>query len=338
MTTMQMADTTPTEKREALEEVLRSETFVRADQLRSFLRYICEMEIAGRGGELCESLIGVEAFGRPADYSPTEDASVRRRAVDLREKLQQVYDTELVNSSVRIELPKGKYVPRFVRTELENGIPIPGTITSVQHTPIEAHPIQAQPIESAFPARFAAAANRRRRLVTFWFAAGWVVGALMVSAGFVVYLWLRPPATPPVAIAPTAVRPITVESGVTYEAEAPGNTFSGKTYAQICPGCSGNSRVRHIGNGPYNYLVFNNIAVTRTGNYEMIICYVLEGNRSLFIKINDDPPIQIPVQGASWQELSKISITVPLKAGSNNRIKFYNEAGYAPDLDRIVIR
>src|SRR6516162_9747130 len=79
------------EKREALEEVLSSERFSRAEQLRNFLRYICEMELAGRGGELCEALIGVEALGRPADYTPAEDASVRRRASDLREKLQDVY-------------------------------------------------------------------------------------------------------------------------------------------------------------------------------------------------------------------------------------------------------
>src|SRR6516164_4205921 len=111
----------PAEKREALEEVLQSATFFRAEQLRVFLRYICEMELAGRGDELCESLIGVEAFGRPAGYSPTEDASVRRRAGDLREKLHEAYQSELAGSKVRIELPKGKFVPRFVRVARENG-------------------------------------------------------------------------------------------------------------------------------------------------------------------------------------------------------------------------
>jgi len=77
------ASLTVTEKREALEEVLQSERFFRAEQLRNFLRYICEMELAGRGSELCESLIGIQALGRPANYTPTEDASVRRRASDL---------------------------------------------------------------------------------------------------------------------------------------------------------------------------------------------------------------------------------------------------------------
>ena len=37
------------EKRAAMEQVLQSATFLRANQVRNFLRYICEMEIAGRG-------------------------------------------------------------------------------------------------------------------------------------------------------------------------------------------------------------------------------------------------------------------------------------------------
>jgi hypothetical protein len=36
------------EKRQALERVIGGRTFDRSDQLRSFLRYICEAELAGR--------------------------------------------------------------------------------------------------------------------------------------------------------------------------------------------------------------------------------------------------------------------------------------------------
>ena len=79
------------EKRQALEQVLQSVTFLRASQVRNFLRYICEMELAGRGATLHEYLIGVEALGRPTAYSTDEDSSVRRRAYALRRKLDQVY-------------------------------------------------------------------------------------------------------------------------------------------------------------------------------------------------------------------------------------------------------
>lgn len=102
------------DKREALERVLRSSTFNRARQVRNFLRYICEMELAGRAAALHEYLIAVEAMGRPMAYSTEEDSSVRRRAYALRQKLDEVYATELAGASVRIDVPKGSYVPRFV--------------------------------------------------------------------------------------------------------------------------------------------------------------------------------------------------------------------------------
>jgi hypothetical protein len=102
------------DKRRALEQVLRSATFTRARQVRNFLRYICEMELAGRAAALHEYLIAVEAMGRPTAYSTEEDSSVRRRAYALRQKLDEVYATELADANVRIHVPKGAYVPRFV--------------------------------------------------------------------------------------------------------------------------------------------------------------------------------------------------------------------------------
>jgi hypothetical protein len=102
------------DKRQALEQVLRSATFTRARQVRNFLRYICEMELAGRAAALHEYLIAVEAMGRPMAYSTEEDSSVRRRAYALRQKLEEVYATELADANVRIHVPKGAYVPRFV--------------------------------------------------------------------------------------------------------------------------------------------------------------------------------------------------------------------------------
>ena len=104
------------DKRAALEEVLKSATFFRASQVRNFLRYICEMEFAGRAATLHEYLIGVEALGRPTAYSTEDDSSVRRRAYALRQKLEQVYETELADAPIRIDVPKGSYVPRFLIT------------------------------------------------------------------------------------------------------------------------------------------------------------------------------------------------------------------------------
>ena len=105
------------EKRQALERVIRSRTFSRSDQLRSFLRYICEAEFEGRAQELNEYVLGVSVMGRPADYSPAEDSCVRSRAYELRNKLKSYYRLEAPDDPIEIEIHKGGYIPRFERRE-----------------------------------------------------------------------------------------------------------------------------------------------------------------------------------------------------------------------------
>jgi hypothetical protein len=102
------------EKRAALAAVLASESFARSEQLRAFLSFVCEMEISGRAAALTEYLIGVKALGRPQDYSPLEDSSVRTRAYELRQRLNRFYSAENPNAKVRIDLPKGSYAPEFI--------------------------------------------------------------------------------------------------------------------------------------------------------------------------------------------------------------------------------
>jgi len=357
---------TATEKREALEEVLQSERFFRAEQLRNFLRYICEMEIAGRGSELCESLIGIQALGRPANYTPTEDASVRRRASDLREKLQEVYATELASSKVRVELPKGKYIPRFVRVEPESER-MPAPLVPAKSASVEAASREHAhaPVETALsrlpdanviatridpgdmkPLRGELTTALRHRVSVFWLAVGWVLGAIMVSTGFLAFLWLRPSRTEsasrvsvPAQAASNSIAAdsVATEPGTSYEAEASGNTFSQMARSWPCDWCSGGARVRYIGRNPRNYLLMNHVNVAQTGNYEMVVFYLVDGTRTLFIKVNDRPPTSLLLSSKSWHEVARTSITVPLRAGSN-RVKFYNDSGYAPDIDRIIIR
>ena len=115
------------DKLQALELVLQSRTFVRCDQLKSVLRFVCEAEIQGESQELSEYVIGVEALGRSPGYNPAEDSCVRSRAYDLRQKLKKFYSLEAPNTPVRIEIDKGAYVPRFVRvlTELPRAAAAP---------------------------------------------------------------------------------------------------------------------------------------------------------------------------------------------------------------------
>ena len=84
------AGPTQFEKTEALRQVLETQAFARSEQLKSFLRYVCELEIAGRASEIKEYSIGISALGRPDSYSPASDSTVRRRAFELRAKVAEL--------------------------------------------------------------------------------------------------------------------------------------------------------------------------------------------------------------------------------------------------------
>lgn len=108
---------TAEQKQEALAQALHSETFARCHQSRSFLRYVCELEIGGQAERISEYAIGVEALGRPAKFAPGEDSVVRNQARALRQRLEEFYKRELPAAPVRIELPRGSYCPRFTNHE-----------------------------------------------------------------------------------------------------------------------------------------------------------------------------------------------------------------------------
>ena len=174
---------TSEQKGAALEAVLHSQTFARADQLKCFLKYVCEMEMAGHGHELTEYLIGTEALGRPASYSPGDDSAVRTRAFALRKKLQEFYEHEQPDAALRIELLKGSYCPHFVENQ-------PHQKASGNGTLVEPPAPQLVPLATAREELVSAEAAGRRKWKRSWllpFSAGVVVTALLAGG---IYWWL----------------------------------------------------------------------------------------------------------------------------------------------------
>ena len=98
--------------RSALELVISSDAFAGSKQCQDFLRLVVERALAGAVDTLSERVIGVELFGRPADYDTSNDGVVRVRAAEVRKRLAQYY-REASSTPVRIELPPGSYVPEF---------------------------------------------------------------------------------------------------------------------------------------------------------------------------------------------------------------------------------
>jgi hypothetical protein len=110
------------EIRTELQKVLASAELVRCPQLQRFLNFVVEEELAGRGDQLKEYVLGVGVFGRPADFDPRIDSLVRVEARRLRAAVEKYYADQGRGDPIIIRLQKGAYLPSFHRSAQPDGL------------------------------------------------------------------------------------------------------------------------------------------------------------------------------------------------------------------------
>jgi adenylate cyclase len=93
----------------ALQRVLESSVFAKAEQSRRFLAFVAHETLAGRGDQVNERSIARIALDRPADIDVRDDPSVRVLAGRIRERLARYYQGEGRRDSLRISMPVGQY-------------------------------------------------------------------------------------------------------------------------------------------------------------------------------------------------------------------------------------
>jgi len=103
--------------RAQLERILASPLLEGSESLPRFLRFTVEETLQGRSSRIKEYLLGAEVFRRGEAFDSRLDSIVRVEARRLRAKLEEYYQTDGRNDPVRIELPKGSYVPVFREVE-----------------------------------------------------------------------------------------------------------------------------------------------------------------------------------------------------------------------------
>ena len=109
-------DDRPVSREEAfaeLERLFADPEFHSTERNKRFLRFVVEEFMEGRGNALKAYSIAVDAFGRPPTFDPGTDPIVRIEATRLRASLSQYYENHRTHHGVRIDLPKGRYVPVF---------------------------------------------------------------------------------------------------------------------------------------------------------------------------------------------------------------------------------
>lgn len=106
--------------RDHLRKILASPGFFRAARMQRFLTFVVEgvLDVTSKSSEtLKETVIGAAVFDREADYDPKSDPVVRVEARRLRAKLVEYYEGVGKEEAIRIEIPKGAYVPSLRRKD-----------------------------------------------------------------------------------------------------------------------------------------------------------------------------------------------------------------------------
>lgn len=98
--------------REQLERVVSSPEFPGVGRAATFLRYVVSESLEGRGNRIKAYSIAIEVFGRDPGFTQ-DDPVVRIEAGRLRRSLERYYLVAGQHDPVRIDIPKGGYVPTF---------------------------------------------------------------------------------------------------------------------------------------------------------------------------------------------------------------------------------
>jgi TolB-like protein/Tfp pilus assembly protein PilF len=155
--------------REQLDRILGSGPFLQAQRRRRFLEYVVNETLAGRGERLKGYDIAREVFNRPESFDPNVDPIVRVEAARVRDKLREYYEADGRSDPIRIDLPKGSYVPHI---EFRQSLP-------------------DQP-DTTNPDQYLVAglvASQRNSRATALIAASTIAVSLMLIAGFGAWKW-----------------------------------------------------------------------------------------------------------------------------------------------------
>jgi TolB-like protein len=139
-----------------LQLLLHYEEVKNSPLLSRFLEFVVEKKLSGQDDEIKEYTIGVKALGKPKDFNPQLDASVRIHAGRLRRILYDYYTGPGKNDEVVIKIPKGTYVPVFENRSFQDSrepLRAPSRIEHVESTRTANPHAATKPILAVLPFR-----------------------------------------------------------------------------------------------------------------------------------------------------------------------------------------
>ncbi len=123
---------------EQIDKLVKSHVLHGSESLCKMLQYLAHHVLDHPGVSIKEYQIATEVFGRPSDFDPHLDATVRVQAGRLRSKLAEYYSSIGHEDSILVELPKGSYTlsfhPRSAESSVRSAPPLPSAAWRVEFT------------------------------------------------------------------------------------------------------------------------------------------------------------------------------------------------------------
>ena len=107
--------------RQQLARLLASSYFSHSKRFPTFLSFVVEQTLVGEAANIKERTLGIEIFGRDADYDTSSDPIVRVTATEIRKRVAQYYQDPGRGDELRITLPSGSYIPQFYWPQAASG-------------------------------------------------------------------------------------------------------------------------------------------------------------------------------------------------------------------------
>jgi len=96
-----------------LERVASGSQLKRATRLRELLLFVGQRSLKDGCTQVREQEIGIEVFGRREAYDTAVDNIVRTNVSDLRKRIDAYFESEGLQETVIMEIPRGSYIPVF---------------------------------------------------------------------------------------------------------------------------------------------------------------------------------------------------------------------------------